>query len=249
MIFRQLFEPLSGTYTYLLGCEQTGQAVLIDPVVNSVERDLAEVQRLGLSLAFTLDTHIHADHITGALQLKQRVNSRIAAPAIDQLPCTDVGIVEGVPLQVGSITLQPLHTPGHTDGHFCYVVDGRVFTGDALLIDGCGRTDFQNGSAPALYRSVTEKLFTLPDEQLVYPGHDYSERRVSSIGQEKARNPRLGQQRTLAEFEQIMAGLNLPYPKFIDHAVPGNRLCGVCPDDLPQQLQAYCQRMSDSAQG
>lgn len=249
MIFRQLFEPLSCTYTYLIGCEATGQAVLIDPVVNSIDRDLAELQRLGLSLAYTLDTHIHADHITGALHLKQRVGSRIAAPAMDRLPCTDVGVVEGVPLQVGSLAVQPLHTPGHTDGHFAYVLDERVFTGDALLIDGCGRTDFQNGSAADLYRSVTGKLFTLPDEQLVYPGHDYQQRRVSSIGQEKARNPRLGNKRTLAEFEALMAELKLAYPKFIDHAVPGNRLCGVCPDNLEAQLEAYCHRMTDSPQG
>lgn len=249
MIFRQLFEPLSSTYTYLVGCEATGQALLIDPVVNSIDRDLAELQRLGLTLAFTLDTHIHADHITGALHLKERTGCRIAAPAIDRLPCTDFGVVEGEPLQLGSLTLQPLHTPGHTDGHFAYVLGERVFTGDALLIDGCGRTDFQNGSAAELYRSVTGKLFALPDEQLVYPGHDYQGRRVSSIGQEKARNPRLGQGRTLAAFEQLMAELKLPYPKFIDHAVPGNRLCGVCPQDLPEHLQAYCQRMTESPQG
>ena len=140
MIFHQLHEPLSNTYTYLVGCEQTRQALLIDPVVNQVDRDLAEVQRLGLILAFTLDTHIHADHITGALQLKERVNSRIAAPAMDRLPCTDVGIVEGTPLPLGSLLLQPLHTPGHTDSHFAYVVADRVFTGDALLIDGCSMT-------------------------------------------------------------------------------------------------------------
>ncbi len=249
MIFRQLFEPLSSTYTYLLGCEQTGQAVLIDPVVNSIERDLAELQQLGLTLAVTVDTHIHADHITAALHLKQRVGSRVAMPAIECLPCSDVGLVEGTPLRVGGIELQPLHTPGHTDGHFAFVAAQRVFTGDALLIDGCGRTDFQNGSARDLYRSVHDKLFSLPDDQLVYPGHDYQQRRVSSIGQEKARNPRLGQQRTLQEFEQIMAGLNLPYPKFIDHAVPGNRRCGVCPDDLPEQMQAYCKSMTFSPQG
>lgn len=249
MIFRQLFEPLSSTYTYLLGCESTRQAVLIDPVVNSMERDLAELQRLGLTLAVTLDTHVHADHITGALHLRQRTGSRIAVPAFDRLPCADVGIVEGEPLQVGSLRLEPLHTPGHTDGHFSYRIGERVFTGDALLIDGCGRTDFQNGSAADLYRSVTGKLFTLPDDQLVYPGHDYHGRCVSTIGQEKARNPRLGQGRSLAEFEAIMAGLNLPYPKFIDHALPGNRQCGVCPEGLPEQLQAYCHRMTDSPQG
>lgn len=248
-IFRQLFEPLSSTYTYLIGCPTSGLALLIDPVVNSIERDLAELQRLGLALAYTLDTHIHADHITGALHLKQRLGSRIAAPAIDRLPCTDVGVVEGVPLHVGGLTIHPLHTPGHTDGHFAYRLGERVFTGDALLIDGCGRTDFQGGSASALYHSVHHKLFTLPDEQLVYPGHDYHGRQVSSIGQEKARNPRLGGQRSLAEFEQLMAELKLPYPKFIDHAVPGNRLCGHCPTDLPEQMAAYCERMAVSPQG
>jgi glyoxylase-like metal-dependent hydrolase (beta-lactamase superfamily II) len=249
MIFRQLFEPLSSTCTYLLGCADTGAAVLIDPVVNSIDRDLAELQRLGLTLACTVDTHIHADHITAALHLKQRIGSRIAMPAHDRLPCTDIGIVEGTPLQFGSLRLQPLHTPGHTDGHFAYLLDDRVFTGDVLLIDGCGRTDFQNGDAGALYRSVHDKLFTLADECLVYPGHDYQGRRVSSVAQEKLRNPRLGGGRTLDEFLQIMAALELPYPKFIDHAVPGNRRCGVCPDDLPEQLHAYCQRMTDSPQG
>ena len=249
MIFRQLFEPLSSTYTYLLGCEETGQAILIDPVVNSIDRDLEQISGLGLTLALTLDTHIHADHITAALHLKQRVGSRIAAPAVDRLPCTDVGVVEGSPVRVGGIELQPLHTPGHTDGHFAYAIGDRVFTGDALLIEGCGRTDFQNGNAAHLYRSVTEKLFSLPDDCLVYPAHDYQDRRVSSIAQEKKRNPRLGDGRTLEQFERIMAELKLPYPKFIDYAVPGNRQCGVCPTDLPEQMQAYCERMTDSPQG
>lgn len=249
MIFRQLFEPLSSTFTYLLGCEASGQAVLIDPVVNSIDRDLAELQRLGLTLACTLDTHLHADHITGALHLKQRTGCQIAAPAIDRLSCTDVGLEDGTPLPLGSVTLMPLHTPGHTSGHFAYRLPDRVFTGDALLIDGCGRTDFQGGDAAALYDSIARQLFSLPDETLVYPGHDYQGRQVSAIGQEKARNPRLGKQRTRAEFVQIMAELKLPYPKFIDHAVPGNRQCGVCPDDLPEQLQGYCHSMTQSVQG
>jgi len=249
MIFRQLFEPLSSTYTYLLACPDTGQAVLIDPVVNAIDRDLALLQQLGLTLACTVDTHIHADHITGALHLKQRTGCRTAMPAVDALPCADIGIEDGQPLVFGSVTVQPLFTPGHTDDHFSYRVGERVFTGDALLIDGCGRTDFQNGDAATLYRSVHDRLFTLPDEQLVYPGHDYQGRRVSSIGQEKARNPRLGAGKDLAAFQAIMAGLNLPYPKFIDHAVPGNRQCGECPADLPEQLQAYCGRMTESPQG
>ena len=249
MLFRPLFEPLSSTSTYLLGCEETGEAVLIDPVVNSIDRDLAAVASLGLKLAWTLDTHIHADHITAALHLKQQAGSRIAAAAIERLPCTDLGVVDGVPFTVGQLALRPMHTPGHTDGHFAFALDDRVFTGDALLIDGCGRTDFQNGDAAAMYESVTGKLFALADECLVYPGHDYQSRQVSSIGQEKRRNPRLGAGKTREEFEQIMAGLNLPYPKFIDWAVPGNRQCGVCPQDVPEEMQAYCGRMTESRQG
>ena len=249
MIFRQLFEPLSSTYTYLLGCKDIGEAMLIDPVIVSIERDLAEIRRLGLTLAYSLDTHIHADHITAALELKSKVGSKIAAPAFDNLPCADVGIAEGVPLKLGSIALQPLHTPGHTAGHFAYLLGDRLFTGDALLIEGCGRTDFQNGDADALYKSVTEKLFSLPDDTLVYPAHDYQTRRVSTIAQEKSRNPRLGQQRTLEQFRDIMANLNLPYPKFIDYAVPGNLQCGVCPDHVPANLEKYCGHMTDSLQG
>lgn len=249
MMFRQLFEPLSSTYTYLIGCEQTGQAILIDPVIATMDRDLAEIQRLGMTLAYSVDTHIHADHVTAALELKLKAGSKIAAPAFDRLVCTDIGIEEGRPFQVGSITLQPLHTPGHTDGHFAYLLGDKLFTGDALLIEGCGRTDFQNGDADALYKSVREKLFALPDETLVYPAHDYKDRYVSSIAQEKKRNPRLGEDKTLEQFKEIMANLNLPYPKFIDHAVPGNRQCGVCPADLPNNLAKYCAQMTDSPQG
>ncbi|NMM37935.1 MAG: MBL fold metallo-hydrolase [Glaciimonas sp.] len=249
MIFRQLFEPLSSTYTYLLGCEETGLAVLIDPVIVAIERDLAEVNRLGLTLAYSLDTHIHADHITAALELKKRVGSKIAAPVFEWLPCADIGVEEGTPFDVGSMQLQPLHTPGHTDGHFAYLFADRVFTGDALLIDGCGRTDFQNGDADALYKSVNEKLFSLPDDYLVYPAHDYQSRHVSTIAQEKQRNPRLGGARSIDEFKHIMANLNLPYPKFIDFAVPGNKQCGVCPSDVPQELAQYCVHMTDSRQG
>lgn len=248
-IFRQFFEPLSSTYTYLLGCEETGQAVLIDPVITAVERDLQQINKLGLKLAYSLDTHIHADHITAALELKKRSGSKIAAPAMDRLACADHGIEDARPFEVGSLVFHPLHTPGHTDDHFVYLFGDRVFTGDALLIDGCGRTDFQNGDTDTLYASIKEKLFTLPDEYLVYPAHDYQSRRVSCIGQEKKRNPRVGDTVTLDQFRGIMAALNLPYPKFIDHAVPGNRLCGVCPADLPDNLTKYCDQMTASPQG
>ena len=249
MLFRQLFEPISSTYTYLVGCPDTGQAILIDPVLPAWERDLEVIRTLGLTLAYTVDTHIHADHITSANKLKQMVGSKIAGPAYDKLPCTDMPLEEGKPLAVGSIQLDPLHTPGHTDNHFSYRLGDRVFTGDALLIDGCGRTDFQNGDAAALYRSITDKLFTLPGETLVFPAHDYSGHHVSSITQEKTRNPRLGGNKSLAEFVSIMQGLKLDYPKFIDYAVPGNKQCGVCPQAVPEKLQEYCDQISESRQG
>lgn len=249
MIFRQLFEPLSSTYTYLIGCEETGKAILIDPVIATIDRDLAEINRYGLTLAYSVDTHIHADHITSALALKKRVGSQIANPIIDRLPCADLYLEEGKPLSIGSIELNPLHTPGHTDGHFAYLIGNQVFTGDALLIEGCGRTDFQNGNSEDLYKSIHGKLFSLPDEYLVYPGHDYNNRFVSSIGQEKIRNPRLGGLKTMDEFKAIMASLNLPYPNFIDYAVPGNKACGICPKDLPEDLEKYCGQITESVQG
>jgi len=249
VIFAQLFEPVSSTYTYLLGCAETGLAILVDPVMPAWQRDLAEVRSRGLTLAYTVDTHIHADHITSALQLRREAGSRIANAAADGLACTDVGLAEGVPLQAGSIRLEPLHTPGHTEHHLSLVCGDRVFSGDALLIDGCGRTDFQNGDARTLYDSVRRKLFALPGETRVFPAHDYQGRLESTIARERETNSRLGGGRTVEEFVAIMAGLGLPYPAFIDHAVPGNRLCGVCPDDLPDDLAKYCAPMQQSRQG
>lgn len=230
MIFRQLFEPDSSTYTYLLGCAETGEAVLIDPVLETAERDLAAVRELGLTLAWTVETHIHADHITAAARLKGLTGCKIAYPVGDAIDGADRRLSEEAPLDLATLTLRPLHTPGHTDNHHCYLADrggaARLFSGDALLIDGCGRTDFQGGSSRALYRSVRDKLFGLPDDTLVYPAHDYQRRRVSTIGQERARNLRLGDGRTIEEFEAIMAALDLPPPAKIDIAVPANRRCG-----------------------
>lgn len=238
-VFRQLFEPVSSTYTYLLGCPETGEAVLIDPALPTWRRDLEAINALGLRLVMTIDTHIHADHLTSASLLKREAGSRIATPALDQLPCTDVPMHDGVPLQVGGLRIDPIHTPGHTDNHFALLVGDRVFTGDALLIDSCGRTDFQSGDPRALYHSVRGKLFALPGETLVYPAHDYNGRWVSSIAQEQQRNPRVGGDRTLEDFVALMDALELPYPKFIDYAVPGNRQCGVCPGELPEHLRQY----------
>jgi sulfur dioxygenase len=235
VIFRQLYEPESSTYTYVFGCRDTGQAVLLDPVLETVDRDLSILKDLGLELAYTLETHIHADHVTSACRLRSLTGSKIAYPEMDGLPCADVGVSEVQPLEIGSLKFNPLFTPGHTESHHSYLVElpgvTRAFTGDALLIDGCGRTDFQGGDAATLYRSIHDKIFTLPGDTLVYPAHDYEHRHVSTVDQERERNPRLGCGRTLDEFIDIMANLNLPYPKRIDIAVPANRLCGDCPDE------------------
>lgn len=231
MIFRQLSEPESCTYTYLLACSETRQAVLVDPVLETADRDLAVLQELELGLAYTLETHIHADHITSAARLRSLTACKIAYPATDMPAQAEVAVSELDPLQVGALVVQPLFTPGHTDGHHSYLIDAaggrRVLTGDALLIDGCGRTDFQGGSAETLFRSVHDKIFSLPDDTLVYPGHDYNHRFVSSVGQERARNPRLGGGKSLEEFVAIMAALDLPTPKKLDVAVPANRRCGL----------------------
>ena len=228
MIFRQLFEPESSTYTYLLGCPASRAAILIDPVLETVDRDLALLGELGLTLAWSVETHIHADHVTGAAALRQATGCRIAVPG--EVEGADRRVREGEPIEAGKVRLEPLHTPGHTEESHCYLADADgllwLFTGDTLLIDGCGRTDFQGGDAATLHASVTGKLFALPDETLVYPGHDYQLRRVSCIGQERSRNARLGGDRCCEEFTEIMAGLDLPRPKKIDVAVPANRRCG-----------------------
>jgi glyoxylase-like metal-dependent hydrolase (beta-lactamase superfamily II) len=226
MIFRQLFEPDSSTYTYLLGCPETGAALLVDPVLETAERDLDAVKELGLTLAWTVETHVHADHVTAAARLKALSGCRIAYPDGEEIEGADLRLNELTPLAAGTVALKPLFTPGHTDNHHCYLAGGHVFTGDALLIDGCGRTDFQGGCAATLYRSVRNKLFTLPDEIQVYPGHDYRGRKASSIGAERRSNARLGGGRSQAEFVALMAALGLPYPKKIDVAVPANRRCG-----------------------
>ncbi|MCW8914253.1 MAG: MBL fold metallo-hydrolase [Magnetovibrio sp.] len=245
MIFRQLFEDSSSTYTYLIGCPETGKAVLVDPALETFDRDLQQLQDLGLELAYTLDTHIHADHLTSALKLKSITDSKIAMPSKAGVGCADIQVSEDSPLNFGTISLNPLFTPGHTDHHLSYLIDQganqAVMTGDCLLIDGCGRTDFQGGSSSELYRSIQTKLFTLPGDTLVYPGHDYHGRSVSSIAQERTRNPRLKNGTGEDDFIGIMNGLNLAYPKKMDLAVPANMLCGQCPDDVPEGMDRLCE--------
>lgn len=230
MIFKQLFEPESCTYTYLVACEQTREAALIDPVVSEVEVYVALIEALGLKLIFTLETHVHADHVTGADALRRRLGSRSVVHKDAGAACGDRLVSDGELIEVGMLSLEVRHTPGHTNGCVSYVMADRVFTGDALLIDGCGRTDFQAGDAGQLWDSIHGKLFTLPDATLVFPGHDYKGRTHSSIGHERANNARLGHGRGRADFIALMGELHLPYPKKIQEALPANQACGRMPD-------------------
>ncbi len=245
MIFKQLLEPDSCTYTYLLGCEETGKSVLIDPAVDTVHRDLDVISSLGLIPTYTLETHVHADHITGGVKMRALADTQIVVPKIENLPCADIGVEEGTVFEVGSIKIHPLFTPGHTGSHHAYLIENGMhtilFSGDALLIEACGRTDFQEGDPAQLYKSIQEKFFTLPDETLVYPGHDYEGRQITTILQEKQRNPRLMDNKSEADFIEIMNGLDLPYPRKIDFAVPANKLCGKCPDNIPEQYRGPCE--------
>lgn len=231
MLFRQLFDSASSTYTYLLADERSRKAALIDPVREQIERDVDLLRELGLQLALVLETHVHADHVTSAGALRQRLGAQTVFSRNSGNRCADVPVDDGSVLDVGALRIEVRTTPGHTNGDVTYVVHdaGMAFTGDALLIRGCGRTDFQQGDARKLFRSVHEKIFTLPDETLIYPAHDYKGRTVTTVGEEKRLNPRLGGGKTEAEFVAIMAGLNLPKPKAIDEAVPSNLRCGMAP--------------------
>ncbi|MEW5851891.1 MAG: MBL fold metallo-hydrolase [Myxococcota bacterium] len=225
MLFRQLFDPESSTYTYLLGDEQSRQAVLIDPVREQLDRDVKLLHELGLTLDVVLETHIHADHVTAAGLLRERLKCRTGAGTL-AAPCVDLHMKHGEVLKVGALEIRVLATPGHTDDSVSYLVGNRVFTGDALLIRGNGRTDFQNGNASDLYDSITRVLFSLPDDTEVYPAHDYKGMTSTTIGEEKRHNPRVAG-KTREQFMEIMANLNLPPPKKIHEAVPANRACGL----------------------
>jgi len=226
MIFRQLFEPETCTYSYLIACASSQEAALIDPVAGELERYLDLLAELGLTLKYTLETHVHADHVTAAGRLRERLGSRSVVHRLGGADCADLLVADGDRLQVGELELEVRHTPGHTLGCVSYVLADRVFTGDSLFIGGCGRTDFQQGDAGSLYDSIHAKLFTLPPETVVFPGHDYQGRSHSTIGVELAGNPRLGGGKSRAEFIAIMDGLNLAHPKYIDVALPANQACG-----------------------
>jgi glyoxylase-like metal-dependent hydrolase (beta-lactamase superfamily II) len=226
MLFRQLFDQETGTYTYLIADVATREAVLVDPVLEQVDRDLKWLQELGLTLKYCLETHIHADHITGTGKLRELTGCEGIVPEKAQADCANRFIKHDEILKVGAVEIHAIATSGHTDSHMAYMVNGtHLLTGDSLLIRGCGRTDFQSGDAGTLYDHVTQHLFILPDETLVYPGHDYRGNTVSTIGEEKRLNPRfVGRER--GQFIEFMNNLNLPNPKKIAEAVPANERCG-----------------------
>ncbi len=226
MLFRQLLDKETSTYTYLLGDQQTQEAILVDPLLEQVERDLKLLTELGLSLRYCIETHIHADHITGTAKLREKTGCLGIVPDKAKAICADRYIKDKEILKLASMTIEAIATPGHTDSHNAYLVNqDRVLTGDALFIRGCGRTDFQGGDAGTLYDSVTQKLFTLADKTLVYPGHDYSGYTVSTIKEEKQFNLRFTG-RNRQQFIELMDNLVLPNPQKIMEAVSANELCG-----------------------
>jgi len=228
--FRQLFDQDTWTFTYLLWDLDTREGVIIDPVREQFERDLCLVGELGVRMVYALDTHVHADHVTSLGMLREEMGLQTAVGEPSGVPCADIMLNDGYTLGFGRHTLTALATPGHTDACTSFKVENMVFTGDALLIRGCGRTDFQQGDPEMLYRSITQKLYALPDETLVYPGHDYNGKSVSTIGEEKQYNPRIPSTQTESDFAELMNSLNLPRPKHIDEAVPANMGCGISVD-------------------
>lgn len=227
LIFHQLFEKETSTYTYLLADGNTKEAVLIDPVVEMADRDLKLIEDLGLKLKYVLDTHVHADHITASGEIRKRTGAKVGISSAYDMACPDLHLDDGQELSFGNFTIKVLHTPGHTSGCLSYQMDNMVFTGDALLVRGCGRTDFQEGSSEKLFHSVRDKIFGLPDDTIVFPAHDYKGFTKTSIELEKRLNPRLNLNVTKEQFVDIMANLKLAYPKKIQEAVPANLQCGL----------------------
>jgi sulfur dioxygenase len=228
LIFRQLFDPQSSTYTYLLGDSVSRAAVLIDPVFEQVRRDAALIDELGLTLLATLETHVHADHVTGAWLMQRRTGSKIMVAKASGAEGADRYLVQDDVIAFGGRRLLVRATPGHTGGCLTYVLDDSslAFTGDCLLIRGSGRTDFQEGDAAAMYRSVREQIFALPNECLLYPAHDYRGLTVTSVGEERRYNPRLGGDIAVGDFAGYMKNLRLAHPRLLDVAVPANLRCG-----------------------
>lgn len=225
MIFRQLFDPVSSTYTYLLGCPSEHLAAVLDPVDAGVDACCEVLDELGLRLLYAFETHVHADHVTGSGALRARLGARVALHRSARVDCADLLLDDGNVVDVGTLRIEILAVPGHTSGDIAFRVQDRVLTGDSLLIGGCGRTDFQDGDAGRLYDSVHARLFSLPPDTRVFPCHDYKGRTETTIGVERASNPRLTRSR--AEFIRLMGELGLPPPRAIDRALSLNLRCGI----------------------
>jgi len=234
MIFRQLFDGVSGTYTYLLASRPGGEALIIDPVLEKVDRYMQLVRELDLKLVKAIDTHLHADHVTGLGALRDQTRCITVMGEQTKADVVAMRVAEGDRIAIEGLKLDVLYTPGHTDDSYSFVMDGRVFTGDTLLIRGTGRTDFQNGDPRAQYDSIFNKLLRLPDETLVYPAHDYKGDTVSTIGEERHFNPRL-RVRSIDDYVDLMNNLNLPNPKMMDVAVPANMQVGLHQDEVARR--------------
>jgi sulfur dioxygenase len=234
MIFRQLFDSTSGTYTYLLGSRHGGEALIVDPVLERVDRYLQLVRELDLRLVKAVDTHLHADHVTGLGALRDRTHCITVMGEQTHADVVSMRVAEGDHIQIEGLRLDVLYTPGHTDDSYSFVLGDRVFTGDTLLIRGTGRTDFQNGDPRAQYDSIFNKLLKLPDETLIYPAHDYKGDTVSTIGEEKLFNPRL-KVKSADEYAELMNNLKLPNPKMMDVAVPANMQVGLRQEEIARK--------------
>ena len=248
MIFRQLFDSASSTYTYLLASRYGGEALIIDPVLEKVERYLQLLRELDLHLVKALDTHLHADHITGSAALRDRTHCVTVMGEQTKADIVSMRVADGDRIEIEGLSLETLYTPGHTDDSYCFLMDDRVFTGDTLLIRGTGRTDFQNGDARAQYDSIFNKLLKLPDETLVYPAHDYKGDMVSTIGEERRFNPRL-QVASADDYAALMGGLALANPKMMDVAVPANMHIGLHQDEIARKGWAVSADEALLAQG
>src|ERR1700719_4929613 len=241
MIFRQLFDNVSSTYSYLIASRRGGEALIIDPVLEKVDRYIQLVNELDLRLVKAVDTHVHADHITGLGALRDRTRCVTVMGEQSKVDVVSMRLADGDQLQIEGVTLDVMYTPGHTDDSYSFLMGDRVFTGDTLLIRGTGRTDFQNGDSRAQYQSIFNRLLKLPDETMVFPAHDYKGDTVSTIGEEKRFNPRL-QVRSVDEYVELMGNLHLPNPKLMDVVLPANMHVGLHQDDLARQGLALSPR-------
>jgi sulfur dioxygenase len=248
MIFRQLFDGVSGTYSYLLASRRGGEAMIIDPVIEKVDRYLQLVAELDLKLVKAVDTHLHADHITGLGALRDRTHCITVMGEQSKVDVVSMRVADGDRLQIEGVSLEVLYTPGHTDDSYSFRMADRVFTGDTLLIRGTGRTDFQNGDARAQYESIFGRLLKLPDDTMVYPAHDYKGDTVSTIGEERRFNPRL-QVKSVDEYVELMSSLKLPDPKMMDVAVPANLRVGLAQEEIARRGWALTAAQAMAAVG